>query len=102
VKKKEMKYVLFFEGPLARGKLSSRSPEESAKRSEARKDEKKYGKTILEAHYYATGKGIAIVEFDNYKQIANRMALGEPEIIYQICPLIPGTDMGEASQAHSK
>jgi len=76
---------------------SSRSQVESAKISEARKDEKKYGKTILEAHYYDTGKGIAIVEFENHKQIANRMTLGEPDVIYKICPLIPGADMGEAS-----
>ncbi len=97
-----MKYVLFFEGPLARGQTSSRSPEESAKNSEARKDEKKYGKTILEAHYYETGKGIAIVDFDDHEQIANRMALGLPDIIYKICPLISGTDMSEARRAHGR
>ena len=94
-----MKYILFFEGPLARGIKSSRSSTESAKISEARKDEKKYGKTILEAHWYETGKGIAIVEFDNHKQIANRMTLGEPDVIYKICPLIPGSDMSEARRA---
>ena len=94
-----MKYILFFEGPLARGQISSRSPEESATIGEARKDEKKYGKMILEAHYYATGKGIAIVDFDNHKQIANRMALGQPDIIYKICPLLSATDMSEARKA---
>jgi len=29
---------------------------------EARKDEKRYGKTILDARFYATGKGIARVQ----------------------------------------
>ncbi len=96
-----MKYVLFFEGAPARGKLGG-SREERAKSMEARKDEKKYGKTILEGHFYATGKGIAIVEFDNPKQIANRMALGIPDLIYKICPLVPGPDWGEAMEAHDK
>ena len=98
-----MKYVLFFEGPPARGKLSSESPEERAKTRDNRvKDEKKYGKTILQGHFYASGKGIAIVEFDNPKQIANRMALGTPDLIYKICPLVPGPDWGEAIEEHGK
>lgn len=50
-----MKCVFFFETPLAKGK-TGRAPEERMKAREARKDEKKYGKTILEGHFHATGK----------------------------------------------
>ena len=59
------------------------------------KDEEKYGKTIVPAHLYATGKGLAIVEFKNQKQIANRMAFGAPDgktgVKYKIMPLIEGS-----------
>jgi len=96
-----MKYVLFYEAPPARGKLGS-GPEERAKRRWALKDEKKYGKTILEGHMYATGKGIAIVEFDNLKQLANRMALNSPDVIYKPMPLIPGSTMQESMKDHGK
>ena len=94
-----MKYVLFFETPMARDapleSLEERK-KQLAKRLEAMKDEKKYGKTVLPAHQYATGKGLAIVEFDNPKQIANRMAFGAPDgnksgVRYKIMPLIEGT-----------
>lgn len=93
-----MKYVLFYEAPQARdGPLQS--PEERKKQREERqnamKDEKKFGKVILPAHLYATGKGLAIIEFDNPKQIANRMAYGAPDgnksgVRYKIMPLIEG------------
>ena len=93
-----MKYVLFFETPMARdaplGSHEERKKQLSH-RLEAMKDEKKYGKTLLPAHQYATGKGLAIVEFDNAKQIANRMAYGAPDgktgVKYKIMPLIEGT-----------
>jgi hypothetical protein len=99
-----MKYVLFFEGPPARGKLPSGDPEKTAKRREAvQTDEKKYGKTILRAHFYASGQGLAIVEFDNPQQIANRMAANTPNTIYKkISPLVPGPSWGEALEAHPK
>ncbi len=99
-----MKYVLFFEGPPAKGKSPSGDPEELAKQREAvQTDEKKYGKTILRAHFYASGKGIAVVEFDNPKQIANRMAAGTPNTVYKkISPLVPGPYWGEALEAHPK
>ena len=99
-----MKYILFFEGPPAKGKAPSGDPEELAKQRElVQTDEKKYGKTILRAHFYASGQGIAIVEFDNPKQIANRMAAGTPNTIYKkISPLVPGPNWGEALEAHDK
>jgi len=96
-----MKYILFGEGPLARGELGSRSPELAQKTAELAKDEKKYGKVIMPAHYYATGKFVAIVEFDNARQIANRMTLyGVGAIYKEVYPLIPGEDWSAASQEH--
>ena len=93
-----MKYVLFFDTPQARGgsllSLDLRKKERS-KREESIKDEKKYGKIVFPAHQYATGKGLVIVEFDDPKQIANRMALNAPDgdetgVRYKIMPLIEG------------
>ena len=98
-----MKYVLFYEAPQARA-APLPSPEDRKKmykkRQEDMKDEKKYGKTIVPAHLYATGKGLAIVEFDNPKQIANRMAYGAPDgkmgVKYKIMPLIEGSMFQES------
>lgn len=93
-----MKYVLFFDTPQARdgplGSLEERKKQRE-ERLEVLKDEKKFGKTVFPAHQYATGKGIAIVEFDNPKQIANRMAFNAPDgnksgVVYKILPLIEG------------
>jgi len=94
-----MKYILFAEAPPARGKLGS-GPEASAKKIEARKDEKKYGKVILEPHFYATGKLVLVVEFDNPQQYANRMAIGTPDLIYKAYPLVSGDDWGKAMREH--
>ena len=94
-----MKYILFVETPLARGKLGL-SPEESVKKIEKRKDEKKYGKVILEPHFYATGKLVLVIDFDNLQQLANRMALGSPDLIYKAHPLILGEDWGKAVREH--
>ena len=48
-------------------------------------------------------RGIAIVEFDNPKQIANRMAAGTPNTVYKkISPLVPATNWGESLEAHNK
>jgi ATP-dependent protease HslVU (ClpYQ) ATPase subunit len=99
-----MKYVLFFDTPQARdGPLPSLEmrKKEIIERQEVMKDEKKYGKTVFPAHQYATGKGLAIVEFDNPKQIANRMAFNTPDgnksgVVYQIMPLIEGTMFQES------
>ncbi len=90
--------------PQPKGKLPSGDPDKLAKLRElVQTDEKKYGKTILRAHFYASGQGIAIVEFDNPKQIANRMAAGTPNTIYKkISPLVPATNWGEALSAHDK
>ena len=95
-----MKYVLFYEGPAARGIIGDTESYTSSQ--EAMKDEKKYGKVILEGHQYATGKGIAIVEFDDPKQIANRMALNSPMVKYKIMPLIKGKVFQESMREHGK
>ena len=99
-----MKYILFFEGPPAQGKVPTGDPEKIKKGREAvQTDEKKYGKTILPAHFYASGKGVAIVEFDNPKQIANRMAAGTPNTIYKrISPLVLASSWGESLEALGK
>ena len=94
-----MKYILFAEAPPARGELGP-PPEESEKKIETRKDEKKYGKVILEPHFYATGKLVLVVDFDNPQQLANRMAIGVPELIYEAYPLILGDDWGKAMREH--
>ena len=99
-----MKYILFFEGPPARGKTPSGDPEELKKRrEEVQTNEKKYGKTIIPAHFYASGQGVAVVEFDNPEQIANRMAAGTPITVYKkISPLVPATYWGAAVEEHGK
>ena len=94
-----MKYILFAEAPPARGELGER-PKERAKKIEARKDEKKYGKVTLEPHFYATGKLVLVVEFDSPRQLANRMAIGAPDLLYKAYPLIPGDDWGAAMEEH--
>lgn len=57
-------------------------PEERAKISrrarEARKDEEKYGKIVLMPHFYATFKGVMVVEIDDPKQLSKRMVLVAP------------------------
>jgi len=94
-----MKYILFAEAPPARGKLGLATGP-SKKKIEARKDEKKYGKVIFEPHFYATGKLVLVVEFDNPTQYANRMAIGAPDLIYKAYPLVPGEDWGKAMAEH--
>ena len=94
-----MKFVLFFDTPQARdGPLPSAAEikKEMEHRLTVLKDEKKYGKTIVPAHQYATGKGLAIIEFEDAKQIANRMAFNAPDgnksgVVYKMMPLIEGT-----------
>ena len=91
-----MKYVLFWETP------GERTPrEQNQKAIEARKDEKKYGKTIIQPHFYAANKGLSIVELDNIEQLANRRALAYPVKI-KAMPLLLGTNMGKAMTEHGK
>jgi len=99
---RSMKYILFGEGRLARGELPLRADSEvSRETAELRKDEEKYGKVILPAHYYSTGKSVAVVEFDNARQLANRLALGALGVTYtKAYPLIPGEDYGAANREH--
>ena len=91
-----MKFVLFWEMPPEPGKR-----EDNQKAIEARKDEKKYGKTILQPHFYSANKGLSIVELDNLEQLANRRALAYPVRI-KAMPLLLGTDMGDAMAEHGK
>jgi len=91
-----MKYVLFWETP---GEPIQR--EQNQKAIEARKDENKYGKTIVQPHFYEANKGLSIVEFENVEQLANRRALAYPVKI-KAMPLLLGTDMGKAMTEHGK
>ena len=91
-----MKFVLFWE---MTGEPQPREVQEKAQ--EARKDEKKYGKTLLQPHFYGANKGISIVEFDDLKQLANRRALAYPVRI-KAMPLTLGTVRGEAMAEHGK
>jgi len=75
----------------------------SKRREEVQTNEKKYGKTIIPAHFYASGQGVAVVEFENPEQIANRMAAGTPITVYKkISPLVPATYWGAAVEEHGK
>jgi hypothetical protein len=94
-----MKYILFGEMPPARGEPDT-TPEERKEAQELRKNEEKYGKVILEPHWYATGKAVVVVEFDNPQQMANRLALGIKDHIYTIYPLIPREEWRNAMNEH--
>jgi hypothetical protein len=91
-----MKYVLFWETP---GEPMPQAQNQKA--IEARLDEKKYGKTILQPHFYSKNQGLSIVELDNVGQLANRRALAHPVTI-KAMPLLLGTDMGKAMLEHGK
>ena len=91
-----MKYVLFWETP-----MEPLQREQNQKAIEARKDEKKYGKTIVQPHFYEANKGLSIVELKNVEQLANRRALAYPVKI-KAMPLLLGTDMGKAMTEHGK
>ena len=90
-----MKYVLFFEA------TGTRTYEERAKAEEARKDEKKYGKTLMTPHFYDADKGFSIVEFDNATQLENRRALAGGTKI-KAMPLTSGAERTKANKAHGK
>jgi len=51
---------------------------------------------------YAPGIGIAIVEFKNLKQLANRIALGAPDVFFKLMPLILGSMIQESLEKHGK
>jgi len=94
-----LKYLLCWEqkdiDPKERQKISQRAREE-------RKNEEKYGKIILPPHFYATLKGISIVEIDDPKQLANRMALVAPYTTIRAVPLIRTTMFSESMEEHHK
>jgi hypothetical protein len=102
-RRRRMKYMLICEGPMARGELSPRVPELNKKTADLLKDEKKYGKVIMPPHYYGSGKIVAIVECDSARQLANRMNLYAPSVIYkEVHPLIPAEDWSAAGQEHQE
>jgi hypothetical protein len=83
-----VKYLLFWEQkdipPEDRVKFSQGAREE-------RKDEEKYGKIVLPPHFYASLKGVTVVEIGDPKQLANRMALVAPYTRIKAVPLIRST-----------
>ena len=90
-----MKYLLFWEqkeiDPEERARFSRRA-------REARRDEGKYGKVVLPPHFYATYKGVTVVEIDDPKQLANRIALVAPYTRIKAVPLIRSTMVSEAME----
>jgi len=90
-----MKYLLFWEqediDPEERARISRRAREE-------RKDEERYGRVVLPPHFYATFKGVTVVEIDDPRQLANRMALVAPYTRIRAVPLIRSTMFSEAME----
>ena len=88
-----MKYLLFWE-------QKEMDPSERAEFSrgarEARRDEARFGKVVLPPHFYATYKGVTVVEIDDPKQLANRMALVAPYTRIRAVPLIRSTLYSES------
>jgi len=88
-----MKYLLFWEqegvDPEERARISRRARVE-------RRDEERYGRVVLPPHFYATFKGVTVVEIDDPRQLANRMALVAPYTRVRAVPLIRSTMFSEA------
>jgi hypothetical protein len=88
-----MKYLLFWEqkempaGERAKFSIRARA---------ARGDERKFGVEVLPPHFTETGKGITVVEIDDQKQLANRMALIAPYTTIRVVPLIRSTVYSES------
>ena len=90
-----MKYLLFWEqkemDPAERAEFSRGAREE-------RRDEERFGKVILPPHFYETYKGVTVVEIDDPKQLANRMALVAPYTRIKAVPLIRSTLFSESAE----
>ena len=90
-----MKYLLFWEqkemDPAERAEFSRSAREE-------RRDEERFGKVILPPHFYETYKGVTVVEIDDPKQLANRMALVAPYTRIRAVPLIRSTVFSESTE----
>ena len=65
---------------------------------EERRDEERFGKVILSPHFYETYKGVTVVEIDDPKQLANRMALVAPYTRIKAVPLIRSTMFSESTE----
>ena len=94
-----MKYLLFWEqremDPAERAEFSRGA-------REARKDEARFGKVVLPPHFYETCKGVTVVEIDDAKQLANRMALVAPYTRIRAVPLIRSTMFSESVEELGK
>jgi hypothetical protein len=69
-----------------------------ARRLEERRNEEKYGRVVLPPHFYETSKGMTVVEIDDPRQLANRMALVAPYTRIRAVPLIRSTMYSEAME----
>jgi len=81
-----MKYLWFYEVNL--GLLEKWLKIQPKYAEEVRKEEK-YGKRIAQ-YVYESFKGVSIIEFDNYKQLYNRIVLSTPYITVKPVPCIEG------------
>lgn len=61
-----------------------------------RRDEGRHGRVVIQPHFYATFKGVTVVEIDDPRQLANRMALVAPYTRIRAVPLIRSTMFSEA------
>ena len=85
-----MKYLLFWE-------QEGVDPEERARISRRAREER-YGRVVLPPHFYATFRGVTVVEIDDPRQLANRMALVAPYTRIRAVPLIRSTMFSEAAE----
>lgn len=81
-----MKYLFFYE---VNAELLEKWQEIAPKWREEVRNEEKYGKRIAQ-YVYETFKGISVLEFDNDKQLYNRIALSSPYISYKPVPCVEG------------
>jgi len=90
-----LKYLLFWEqkemDPAERVEFSRGAREE-------RVDEERFGKVVLPPHFYETYKGVTVVEIDDPKQLANRMALVAPYTRIRAVPLVRSTLFSESAE----
>jgi len=83
-----MKYLSFWE-------QEDIDPEERARISRRAREER-YGRVVLPPYFYATFKGVTVVEIGDPRQLANRMALVAPYMRIRAVPLIRSTMFSEA------
>ncbi len=82
-----MKYLWFYE--VNQG-LLEKWLKIQPKYAEEFRNEEKYGKRIAQ-YVYKSFKGVSIIEFNNYKQLYNRIVLSNPYITMKPIPCIEGS-----------